>query len=60
VAKTVDDYVATAVRLIDDPAWRSACAKVVTAADLDAAFFKGDTSLFCDAIAALISQARQP
>ncbi len=59
-ANTVDEYVATAVRLIDDPAWRSSCAKVVTAADLDAAFFKGDTSLFCDAIAALISQARQP
>ena len=59
-AKTVDNYVAMAVRLIDDTAWRVSCAKVVTAADLDTAFFKGDTSLFCDAIAALISQVRQP
>jgi len=59
-AKTVDEYVAMAVRLIDDSAWRASCAKAVTAADLDAAFFKGDTSLFCDAIAVLISQARKP
>jgi hypothetical protein len=59
-AKTVDDYVAMAVKLIDDAEWRNACAKVVTRADLDAAFFKGDTSLFCDAIGGLISQMRQP
>ena len=59
-AKTVDDYVAMAVKLIDDAAWRSSCAKVVTGADLDAAFFRGDTSLFCDAIADLVSRSRQP
>jgi len=59
-AKTVDDYVAMAVRLIDDADWRESCAKLVTGADLEAAFFKGDTSLFCDAIAGLISQAQKP
>jgi hypothetical protein len=59
-AKTADGYVAAAVKLIDDTAWRNACAKIITAADLDAAFFKGDASLFCDAIAGLISEVRQP
>jgi hypothetical protein len=58
-AKTVDDYVATAVKLIDDDAWRRSCAKIVADADLTAAFFRGDASLFCDAIAGLISQSQQ-
>jgi HMW1C N-terminal/HMW1 domain 2 len=59
-AKTVDEYVAQAVRLIDDSSWRNSCARITAAADLDAAFFKGETALFCDAIAGLISAARQP
>jgi hypothetical protein len=58
-AKTVEHYVAMAVKLIDDAPFRNACASTITAADLDAAFFKGDTSLFCDAIARLISGTRQ-
>ncbi len=53
-AKTVDEYVATAIRLIDDSKWRADCRKIVTDADLDAAFFSGNASLFCDAIADLI------
>ena len=56
-ANTVDDYVKTAVKLIDDTPWRNSCAKLITAADLDQAFFKGDASLFCDAIARLLSRA---
>jgi hypothetical protein len=56
-AKTVDDYVKTAVKLIDDAPWRDSCAKLITAADLDQAFFKGDASLFCDAVARLLSRA---
>ena len=60
VAKTVDAYVAQAVRLIDDAAWRNSCASAITAGDLDAAFFKGDASLFGDALADLISRARRP
>jgi hypothetical protein len=59
-AKTADEYVAQAVRLIDDSAWRNSCARLITTADLDAAFFRGDTSLFCDALSGLISAARQP
>jgi hypothetical protein len=59
-AKTVDDYVAQTVRLIDDPSWRNSCASAITAADLDAAFFKGNASLFCDALDRLISEPRQP
>jgi len=53
-AKTVDDYVAAAIRLIDDATWRASCQKLVASADLDGAFFRGDASLFCDAIADLI------
>ena len=59
-AKTVDDYVATAVKLIDDSAWRNSCAKLITAEGLDQAFFKGDASLFCDAMAGLLSRAQAP
>jgi hypothetical protein len=57
-ANTIDDYVAMAVKLIDDPAWRNSCAKTITAAVLDQAFFKGEAGLFCDAIAGLLSRAQ--
>jgi hypothetical protein len=59
-AKTVDDYVAMAVKLIDDAKWRNSCAKIITAADLDQAFFKGEASLFCEAIAGLLSRVEAP
>jgi hypothetical protein len=52
--KTVDEYVAAAVRLIDDVAWRSECGDIVARADLDSAFFRGQPQLFCDALAALV------
>jgi HMW1 domain 2/Tetratricopeptide repeat len=54
VAQTVEDYVAAAVRLIDDAAWRVRCSAIVADADLDAAFLAGDAGLFCSAIAALV------
>jgi predicted O-linked N-acetylglucosamine transferase (SPINDLY family) len=57
--KTVDQYVATAVKLIDDAGWRASCAQIVARADLSAAFFRGDASLFCDVISGLISRAGQ-
>jgi HMW1-like protein len=47
IAKDVDAYVAAAVRLIDDLEWRKQCRQMALAADLDAAFFRGDASLFC-------------
>jgi hypothetical protein len=53
-AATVDNYVAAAIRLIDDHQWRDSCQNIVTNADLDDAFFSGDASLFCDAIADLV------
>jgi len=53
-AKTVDDYITSAVRLIDNAGWRDECSKIVADADLDAAFFRGDVSLFCDALAGLV------
>jgi predicted O-linked N-acetylglucosamine transferase (SPINDLY family) len=52
--KTIEDYVAATVRLIDDEAWRTHCRGIVEKADLEAAFFSGDASLFCRAIADLI------
>jgi predicted O-linked N-acetylglucosamine transferase (SPINDLY family) len=54
VAQSVDEYIAAAVRLVDDAEWRSHCRTIVASADLDAAFFTGDASLFCDAIARLV------
>jgi hypothetical protein len=53
-AKTVDEYVAAAVRLIDDQTWRAKCARAARACDLDRAFYKGDASLFCRAIVDLV------
>jgi hypothetical protein len=53
-AGSVDDYVAAALRLIDDEPWRRHCADIVRNANLDAAFFEGDSALFCSAIGDLI------
>jgi hypothetical protein len=54
VAKDIPAYVKAATRLIDDTAWRSKCRDIAANADLETAFFKGDASLFCSAIAALV------
>jgi hypothetical protein len=54
VARSVDDYVAAAVKLIDDDAWRAHCAEIIRTADLEAAFFRGDASPFAAAIEELI------
>jgi hypothetical protein len=53
-AKSVDEYVAAAIRLIDDEPWRRHCTEIVRTADLNAAFFSGDPSLFRQAIENLI------
>ena len=53
-AQSVDDYVAAAIKMIDDEAWRVHCTEIVRKADLDAAFFRGDPSIFCAAIENLI------
>ena len=54
IAQSIDDYVAAAVKLIEDREWRSRCRAIVESADLDAAFFTGDAGLFCNAIADLV------
>ena len=54
VTKSVDEYVAAAVKLIDDEAWRTHCAEIVRKSDLEAAFFGGEPALFADAIEKLI------
>jgi hypothetical protein len=54
VAASVDQYVAAAIKLIDDGAWRTHCTDIVRQADLDAAFFGGDAGLFVAAIENLI------
>ena len=57
--KSVEEYVAAAIRLIEDETWRIYCAETVRIADLGAAFFRGDAGLFCKAIENLIwAQAR--
>jgi HMW1C N-terminal/HMW1 domain 2 len=53
-AQSVDDYVAAAIKMIDDREWRDHCTEIVQKADLDAAFFRGDPTVFCKAIENLI------
>jgi hypothetical protein len=53
-AQGIEDYIGAAVKLIDDAEWRAHCQEIVAHADLDAAFFKGDATLFCNAIADLV------
>ena len=53
-AKSLDEYATAAITLIDNKKWRARCTQVVRTADLDDAFFAGDTGLFCSAIEELI------
>jgi HMW1C N-terminal/HMW1 domain 2 len=55
-AKTVEDYVAATVKLIDDPEWRKTCENAARACDFDEAFFTGDASLFSKAMLELIGK----
>lgn len=49
-AQSVDDFVAQAVRLIDDPEWLASCRSIAAVAPIAEKFCEGDASLFCDAI----------
>ena len=53
-ARNVDDYIAQAVRLIDDREWLAECRRKAADAPLEEAFYRGDESLFCDALFALV------
>lgn len=54
ITQTVEDYVAAAVRLVDDGAWLAHCRERALAADLLSPAFNGDASLFCTALAELL------
>jgi HMW1C N-terminal/HMW1 domain 2 len=56
IARSIDDYVAQALRLIDDDAWLKHCRRVAADADLEAAFYTGDARLFADALQGLIDR----
>jgi hypothetical protein len=53
-AKSIDEYVAAAVKMVDDEDWRHQCTGIVRRANFDEAFFGGDPSLFCAAMENLI------
>jgi hypothetical protein len=55
VAKSVDEYVAAIVRMIDDPAWRSQCQMIARFADLGAAFYEGDPGIFTRTVVGLLN-----
>jgi hypothetical protein len=55
IGDNLDRYVAAACRLVDDAAWRRHCAAICAGCDLDAAFFRGDPSLFCRLVAGLLA-----
>jgi hypothetical protein len=54
-ASTIDEYVAKAARLINDPAWLAKCRKAAAQSDLDV-LFQGDETEFCKAIYALVAK----
>jgi hypothetical protein len=56
-AKTVDAYVAAAVKLIDNGEFRKKCESAARACDFDEAFFAGDASLFSKALLGLLNGA---
>ncbi|HEX4196367.1 MAG TPA: hypothetical protein VHZ26_02905 [Caulobacteraceae bacterium] len=53
-AANIDDYVAKAARLINEPAWLAKCRKAAANSDLDV-LFQGDETEFCKAIYALVA-----
>ena len=59
-AKTVEDYVAVAVKMIDTPQFRKECEDAARACDFDEAFFKGDASLFSKALLELLPGPPKP
>jgi hypothetical protein len=57
IAENEADYIAQAVRLVDDPAWRAECRAIAAKVDAAHPFFDGDERLFAGAVAALIAAA---
>lgn len=59
-ATSVEDYVASAVKLIDNVEFRKECENAARACDFDEAFFTGDASLFAKALLGLVMEAPKP
>jgi hypothetical protein len=55
-AANLEDYIAAAVRLIDDAAWRAECRQVARDIDLEQQFYTGDERLFCEAMYGLLAK----
>jgi hypothetical protein len=51
---TREDYIAEAVRLVDDAGWRQDCRQIACAIDLDKTFYVGDERLFGEAVYRLL------
>ncbi len=54
-AASLEDYIAAAVRLIDDADWRAQCRRIVREIDLDRTVHAGDERLFCEAMHGLLA-----
>jgi len=54
MAETVDEYVAAAARMINDKAWLARCRRAAKRVDLEARFFAGDETKFCEAVYGLL------
>ncbi len=55
--RSLEDYIAAALRLIDDADWRARCRAIASAVDLETTFYTGDESLFCEAMYGLLTPA---
>ena len=51
---TVEEYVAAAVHMVDDDAWRAKCRQIACDVDLETTFYAGDERLFCEAMYGLL------
>jgi predicted O-linked N-acetylglucosamine transferase (SPINDLY family) len=51
---TQEEYIAAAVRMIDDDAWRAKCRQIARDVDLETTFYAGDERLFCEAMYGLL------
>jgi hypothetical protein len=56
MAETADEYVAAAARLVNDKAWLARCRRAAKRVDLEARFFAGDGSKFCEAVYGLLGR----
>jgi hypothetical protein len=55
---SLEGYIAAAVRLIDDDAWRAKCRKIACDIDLESTFYSGDERQFCTAVYSLLEPAK--